>query len=297
LTRRRFAAALSFLCFARAAGAQPSAADEAAAESLYLEAERLIDAGRPALACAKLRESQRLDPQLGTLLHLADCYEQNGQTASAWVTFREAAEVATTRGDSRAETAIARAAALATRLATITIAVPNELPGLEVQRDGRPITPAMWGSAIPVDPGTTRVEARAPHRQTWSEEIRVSGPGATVITVPPLAPANEGSHAAKRTTLGWIGIASGGALLAAGGILTAIATSKSNDADAICPSGVGCTRDELQRYDSIYTDARSSAIAAGITAGIGGTLVLGGLLILLLDRPTRARASAGAFAW
>jgi hypothetical protein len=285
---------LAALCFTRIAIAQPSAADEAAAESLYLEAERLIEAGRPALACAKLRESQRLDPQLGTLLHLADCYEQNGQTASAWVTFREAAELATNRGDPRAEAATARAAALAPRLATITI-LASDAPGLEVTRDGRPVPPPMWGSAIPVDPGPTRVEARAPLRETWSAELRVDTP--TVVTIPPLAPARTPEpRAGKYTTLGWIGIAGGGALLMTGGVLTAIATSKSNDADEICPTGFRCTRDDVRAYDDIYSDARSTAIAAGITAGVGLTLMLGGLLLVLLDRPARTR-TAWALAW
>jgi hypothetical protein len=277
------------LSFASLAAAQPSATNEAAAESLYLEAEQLIAAGEPELACAKLRESQRLDPQLGTLLHLADCYERNGQTASAWATFREATEVATNRNDPRAEIANARATALSARLATITIVVPAEsdLPGLEVNRDAQPMPPATWGSAIPVDPGTTRIEARAPLHRSWSAEIRVQGPGATVVSVPRLAmtPRTEAPKTeSKKGTLGWIAVAGGGALLGAGAIFTAVATSRSSDADAICPTGVGCTRSDVQRYESLYSDARSSAIAAGVTGGLGATLLLGGIVLVLLDR-------------
>src|SRR5258706_3292372 len=80
----------------RAALAQDA---KAAAVSAYDEAETLIAQGKLAEACPRYAESQRLDPQLGTLLHLADCMERNGQTASAWAGFREASEVAGTLGD------------------------------------------------------------------------------------------------------------------------------------------------------------------------------------------------------
>ncbi|HEX5098164.1 MAG TPA: hypothetical protein VFV94_01635, partial [Polyangiaceae bacterium] len=80
--------------------AQVSAQDARAAAVLaYDQAEALMAAGKVAEACPRYAESQKLDPQLGTLLHLADCLEKKGQTASAWAAFRDASEIAEQRGD------------------------------------------------------------------------------------------------------------------------------------------------------------------------------------------------------
>src|ERR1700730_549602 len=83
-----FSAAL--LACARIASAQAPARNPAAAQALYDEARQLVSAGDFAHACPKFKESYRIDPGGGTLLHLADCYEKQGKTALAWSTFKEA---------------------------------------------------------------------------------------------------------------------------------------------------------------------------------------------------------------
>src|SRR6187549_3979092 len=77
---------------ARAQAASP--ADESLAESQFNEGRKLMEGGRPKEACPKFESSQRLDPALGTLLNLADCYERIGLLASAQRRFLEAAQAA-----------------------------------------------------------------------------------------------------------------------------------------------------------------------------------------------------------
>src|SRR5262249_13171001 len=76
--------------------AQTSASDKAAAEALFDQGVRLMKQNSFADACPKLEESERIDPAVGTLLYLGECYERVGKTASAWATFREAASLAST---------------------------------------------------------------------------------------------------------------------------------------------------------------------------------------------------------
>jgi serine/threonine-protein kinase len=302
------------VCVPSVAAAQASASSEAAAETLYLEAERLVESGRFALACKKFLESQRLDPQLGTLLHLADCYEQNGQTASSWVTFREAAELATRKGDARVEVAKARVEGLTSRLSMLTIEVPSEsdVPGLGLSRDGQPVPPAMWGTPIPVDPGKTRLTADAAGREPWVQELEITQPGQTLVRVPVLAPrppppppsevaktssGSTGARTGTMTTLGWLAVATGAVGLGVGGTLAAVAASRGADADNICRSGRGCTHDEITRYDSVYSDAESAAIGARISVGIGAAVLATGVVLLILDWPKSRVLARGAFAW
>jgi D-alanyl-D-alanine dipeptidase len=98
------------------ATAQPASDDVAQADALFKEAKQLTDAGRYADACPKFSESQRLAPGIGIAMHLANCYERTGRTASAWAEFREAEKLAGEREDPRAGLAKKRAEALDRKL-------------------------------------------------------------------------------------------------------------------------------------------------------------------------------------
>ena len=170
-----FVAVLLLAGAARAQSIAPSATTpNAAAEQLFAEGRALLDAGQYAAACPKLAESQRLDPTAGTLLNLANCYEKNGQTASAWGTFKEASRSAIDRHRPDWERiATKRATALEPKLSRLTVAVPlgARVAGLTITAGALAVEPPMFDTAIPLDPGRIFVTARAPLHKTWTGTI------------------------------------------------------------------------------------------------------------------------------
>ncbi len=166
-----------------------SAQDKADAEVLFNAGKNALAAGNFADACPKLAESQRKDPAIGTALYLAECYERSGKVASAWAEFRQAADMANQRHDSRGALATQRADRLAPSKLTIVLA-PNagDVAGFEVKRDGEVVGRASFGLASAIDGGKHTVVATAPgkHSFEWNGEVADSR-GAVTVTIPKLA--------------------------------------------------------------------------------------------------------------
>jgi len=294
----------------RAQDAQASAA----AEALFEQARKLMDAGKYRDACPKFAESQRLDPGIGTMLYLADCYEKNGQTASAWATFREAADAAKTAGQAdREQKARARAATLEPKLAKLTIVAPANVAGLEVLRDGLPVGEPLWGAPVPVDPGAHTIAARAPGKKAFAGKIDVPNePGASVsTTIPALedAPASSGTPAGKpggdvapvvpSTAAGEdpgrsrkiLGLALGGVGvvgLGLGAVFGLVAKSKNDDAlePQNCPDDKHCYASGV----ALTNDAQSAATISTV-AFIAGGVVLGAGAVVFFTAPSTPKAA------
>lgn len=179
----------AILTFAAAAAAQPSADQRAAAAALFEDGKRLMAEGKLAEACPKLAESQNLDPGMGTLFNLALCHEKSGRTASAWVGYREVAAMAKAAGQAdREKVAHDKEAALEPKLTRLRITLKPGATGVAVKRDGAPVSPAILGTGVPVDPGKHVVSASAPGKDPWEASVTVDQPGQVVtVEVPPLA--------------------------------------------------------------------------------------------------------------
>src|SRR6185436_9479039 len=100
MKRRPWILMLAWLAapMARAAGG-----DAATAQALFDQGRALMSEKKYSEACPKLAESQRLDPGMGTLFHLADCYEGSGKVASAWAAYLEVASLAAASGQTERE--------------------------------------------------------------------------------------------------------------------------------------------------------------------------------------------------
>jgi hypothetical protein len=127
-----------------------------------------------------------------------------------------------------------------------------------VKRDGAVVSPAQWGTAVPVNPGEHRFEARAPGKKPWEASVVVradaqttdiavpaledappepsAAPAPSVVPVAPATPAAEPARSPNRT---WA-IAAGGVGIVCIGVGAAFglsASSKWHDADDACPGG------------------------------------------------------------
>jgi len=288
--RRSYALVLVIL-LTSLAGAQERGRDPAAAQALFDAAQSLKKQQRFEEACAKFSESQNLDPQVGTQLNLADCYERIGKTASAWVNFVEVAEAAKLSGQTRREQeARRRADALEPGLAKLRIEVESAPPDLEVRRDGVEVGRASWGMPTPVDPGPHDIVAAAPGKRTWRKSEQVE-PGETrVIRVPRLADADtpkvEPSDAQPNEPVPWKLVLGGslGALgiagIAVGAVFAVMAQNKYDESLPYCrpdepnicqPAGV-----------ALRDDAKQAEVTSIATFAVGGALLVGGVVFVIV---------------
>ena len=253
--------AFAFVCSVRwvasPAFAQ-SGSSKATAEALFTEGRALASSGKCAEAIPKFQASQKLDPGVGTLLNLAECYEQVGRTASAWAEYREVISLARLAGSKeREELATQKAKALEPKLSRLAIKTTGDASGLTITRDGEAVEAAELGVAIPVDPGQHVIEASAPGKQKFSQTVEIGKEAdSKVVEIPALAegaaaaPGTEPDEAAQSggndgSTQRTIGLVLGGVGIvgvAVGAIFGLQAGSKWDDAKAKCddyPYGCG----------------------------------------------------------
>src|SRR6185437_2875865 len=84
------------------ASAGPAEPD--AASALFTEGKAMMDKGNFAEACPRLARSEELDPQVGTMLNLATCYQSLGDAAQACSWWRAAADAAAEKSQPDRET-------------------------------------------------------------------------------------------------------------------------------------------------------------------------------------------------
>jgi hypothetical protein len=297
LARAAIASAIlaTSLLGARSARAAESP-EPANAEKLFLEGRDLITAGDYTTGCPKIAESYRLDPALGTLLALALCHEHDGRLGSAMRAFEQLKAGAATDGRSdRADFARARLAALDARTPRLTIRVPPVIraASAEVLLNGEAIPAAAWDTALPVDPGPQRVEARATGFAPFVAKVDAPLGARAEIT---LALVPNGDHAAEagpdgRRILGYGLGGTGVVALGLGAYFGIHALALMSHVRETCPPPGPCP--DPSRVDESQS-AVTSARVADVAVGAGLALVaVGAYLVFVHPAPQDKTVAVG----
>ncbi len=275
------------------AQAQPTPQEKATAEALFRDARTLMTQKHYSEACRKFEESQRLDPQGGTLLNLAICHESEGRVASAWVEFQEALALATsTKHYERQRIASQHLKGLGKRVPHLTIEVGRDAmaDGLHVERNATAVGPAAWGSAIAVDPGEQEIAVTAPGHKPWHLTVKIEEGDDKTVVLPALAedkkatpPAEvpvdlqrlDQSRRTTRKTWGWVAGGAGLAAIGVGSYFGFRAIRQSNESDAHC-NGTFCDPTGVARNDDANRAAWMSNgfVGAGLIGVAAGTWLL-----------------------
>ncbi len=304
-----------------AARAQSSSGDKAAAEALFDDGLKLLRARQYADAVRKLETSQRIDPAVGTLLYLGECYEQLGRSASAWATFREAGSLAQASGQAdRAKLAAQRAARLEPELAYLAVGVTAEanVPGLVVTRAGETVTAGLYGVSVPADPGDVVVEAVAPGHARYSIHVALAARDKKAVAIPALValPKPEGAPVASAPVTSSVPVAPiapppavdapvaspprpsrvipyvlGGAGLVGIGVGSFFglrALDRNRQAEQVC-SGNSCT---TQAGVDLTDQARSAATVSNVAFIAGGALLASAVVTFVLLSPKKTDSVA-----
>ncbi len=254
--------------------------DQMAAEQLFQNCLRKMQASTAKTDCSCFEESQRIFPQPGTLFTLANCEEKAGNVATSAAYYEgylklfeamspQQQEQQRQKGqrDVFATEKLKELAAVMPQLViTLAVGAPKETI---VSLDGRVLQPASVGVPVRVDPGAHVVTAKAPGKSLSEARVTIQKAEQKVVRLNVdasglTAEETAASTDANATSSGWrtylpIGLGSAGLLV---GTFFLGAHTVSEDSDATKP---------------------------GMAVGFGA--VAGGLLLLLILAPTDAPAS------
>ena len=288
-----------------ASGNATAQSQDADAERLFREGQKLMEERRFGEACPKFEAAYTKDRQLGTLINLAFCHKEQGAIWYAWLEFREAEVKATelNRPDRR-DFAKQRLAELEKQLPKVVLDNPQHMPLTDVLVEDRKVWEAERGAVFAVEAGQRKFVFRAKGKKQASALINVvKGDKAQHVVVPdmedgggetppppppptggnteppkPEAPSSDSHPGSTQKTIGWVGIGVGGVALAIGAFY-GIKTFSSP-----CANGKKCpTADQ--------TDANRSGTISNIAFVLAGIGVIGGG-VLILTAPSAPQTQA-----
>lgn len=313
-TSRGIIATLWALAFAAASliALGHASAQNADAEALFVEAERLESTGKIPEACDAFEASNRIEPRAGTLIRLGQCREAQKRLVSAWSAYKDS--LTRVKDPSKRQLAEQRIAALEPRLSYLTVLVPDEsrVDGLVIKRNGKPLDAVLWNRAAPVDGGVYTISGHAPGHEEWSTtvEVAVEADKASIEvprfkelrklveetpagpeTQPEAVDAAPGMFTPRRKAA--LGVGGVGVLALAGGLVFGMqAKGLEDEAFMLCPDPEVACADAAQAQDKLDS-GRSKALLANVAYGVGGAAIVGAAVLWFTGAPKATSERVG----
>jgi hypothetical protein len=153
---------LAFAQPVAAAAPEPTAPELATARLLFAEALAAQDQGRCVEAVAIYERIAKITVSPVLYLRIGTCHESLGHVVEAINAF----ELATQEAEKKRDTAVAtearaHLARLRPKVAHLAVQVPADAEGIAITLDDRPVSAALAGATMVVDPGRRHVVVRA----------------------------------------------------------------------------------------------------------------------------------------
>jgi hypothetical protein len=214
--------------------------------------------------------------KVGRVVEAVDKYEETMRMpldAGAPEAFRRAV------ADAHAEVELERA-----RLARLELHLPADAPAAaQLRLDGKLVPVALIGVPRPVDPGSHRVEVRAPGRQPYVNSVVLAEGGSQRLEVvlgaeqstEPAPVASAATRSPGPPTLSIVLLAGGAVAIAGGAVTGGLALSHKSKLDEQCSPG--CPPSMASELDSFRLNRTLSYLGFGVgvaAAGAGTYLLL-----------------------
>ncbi|HWZ88478.1 MAG TPA: hypothetical protein VNW92_06495 [Polyangiaceae bacterium] len=292
--------ALAFALLMKGGLAHAEGNNPAAAEALFDQGRAALAQGDFDAACGRFRESDRLDPAVGTRFNLADCEEKRGRLATAWSLFRGVvAQLAD--GDDRLPVAQRRLAALEPRVPRLTMVLAPKAPrSMRVKEGDTEYAEGSFGVALPLDPGMHHLTVKAAGYRERDLDVALEAGETAEISVAPGAalpieaqPAKAPPEADGRRTLGYVLAGVGATGLLVGVVSGMLVLHQKSVYDENCDVGQKVCN-QAGKDAAAAGRALSVVSVVGFATGIAASAA--GTYFILTNHSGRTLSASGALA-
>ena len=285
---------------ASAPAAQPTGSELAAARQWFIQALALEKKDDWAAALEKFEKVAQIKMTPQVRFHIALCHENMGRLVDAINGFELATQEAQYVGDKArdvAKNAPLRAAALRERVGHVTLTLSGRRTVSQIWLDNSPVSEAMFGSEIPVDPGEHTVQVRRDDEVVWRKSFNVEAKQHEALEVevddpevvsppdepPPGSNTVVGEDESKRIpayVVGGVGVVA----LATAGVLWGLRESGLAAVEANCQGPnpfQKCRREDSGTFEQAFR----YDIASKVTLGVGAAALTTGVVLFFVLAP------------